>query len=110
MPAIFAGNRWSVKEHTVSVEQEILTPEEAATFLRVSRSTIYQRPDIPRHRMPGSRQIRFIRSELLAWLKGEPSGKPVMEDTVGLAVLEPPETPVMDIAHGRVYHRNARYR
>jgi len=106
MPSIPAR----AKEHAVSVEHEILTPEEAATFLRVSRSTIYQRPDIPRHRLPGSRQIRFIRSELLAWIKGEPIGTAVMEDTVGIAVLEPQETPVMDIANGRVYHRNGRYR
>ena len=106
MPGIHAR----AKEHAVPVEHEILTPEEAAIYLRVSRSTVYQRPDIPRHRMPGSRQIRFIRSELLAWLKGELVGKPIMEDTTGLAVTDPQGTPVMDIAHGRVYHRNGRYR
>lgn len=94
----------------MSVDHEILTPEEAAHFLRVSRSMIYQRPDIPRHRMPGSRQIRFLRSELLSWIKGEPIGKSVMEETVGISVLEPQESPVMDIANGRVYHRNGRYR
>jgi excisionase family DNA binding protein len=94
----------------VSIEHEILTPEEAATFLRLSRSTVYQRPDIPRHRMPGSRQIRFIKSELLSWLKGELVGQTVMEDTAGISVLEPQDTPVIDIANGHVYHRNARYR
>ena len=106
MPGILAR----AKEHAVSVEHEILTPEEAAIYLRVSRSSIYQRPDIPRHRMPGSRQIRFIRSELLAWLKGEPTGKTIIEDTAGLAVAEPQGTAMMDIAHGRVYHRSAQYR
>lgn len=98
------------KEHAVSVEHEILTPEEAAIYLRVSRSTVYQRPDIPRHRMPGSRQIRFIRSELLSWLKGELVEQTVMDNPGEIAVPEPQGTPVMDIAHGRVYHRNGRYR
>jgi len=91
-----------------SVDHEILTPDEAANFLRLSRSTIYQRPDIPRHRLPGSRQIRFLRSELLSWMKGEPVG--TMEDTLGVSVPEPQETPMIDIPNGRVYHRNGRYR
>src|SRR5262245_47626621 len=91
-------------------EREIMAPDEAADFLRLSRSTIYQRPDIPRHRMPGSRQIRFIRSELLAWIKGELVRKPVMDNTEERAGPEPHEAPVMDIANGRVYHRNSRYR
>ena len=94
----------------MSIEHEILTPDEAAIFLRVSRSTIYQRPDIPRHRMPGSRQVRFIRSELLSWLKGELVWKPVMNSTVERAGTAPQDTPGMDIANGRVYHRNGRYR
>ena len=94
----------------MSVDHEILTPDEAATFLRLSRSTIYQRPDSPRRRLPGSRQIRFLRSELLSWIKGEPIGKSVMEDAVEISVLEPQETPAIDIANGRVYHRSGQYR
>ena len=94
----------------MSVDHEILTPDEAATFLRVSRSTIYQRSDIPRHRLPGSRQIRFLRSELLSWIKGELVGKSIMENTVVIAVPEQQETPGLDIANGRVYHRNGQYR
>lgn len=93
----------------MSIEHEILTPEEAATFLRLSRSTIYQRADIPRHRMPGSRQIRFLRSELLSWIKGELMEKTVV-DTEGTPVPELQDTADMDIANGRVYHRSARYR
>jgi excisionase family DNA binding protein len=87
-----------------------MTPDEAADFLRLSRSTIYQRPDIPRHRLPGSRQIRFLRSELLSWVKGEPTGKSVMVEAMGVSVPEPQETKVVDIAGERVYHRLARYR
>ncbi len=85
---------------------EVMTPEEAAVFLRVSRSTIYQRPDIPRHRMPGSRQIRFLRSELLAWLKGEFIGQPEPDDA-GDATR-----PILTLATSpkAVYHRSARYR
>ena len=92
----------------MSVWHEILTPDEAADFLRLSRSTIYQRPDIPRHRLPGSRQIRFIRSELMAWMKGEHHGG--VEGTTGESDSTQPEMAMIDIVGGRVYHRNARYR
>ena len=50
-------------------DYEIMTLAEAAIFLRFSESTLYQRRDIPRHRVPRSRELRFIKSELLAWLK-----------------------------------------
>ncbi len=85
---------------------EVMTPEEAAVFLRVSRSTIYQRQDIPRHRLPGSRQIRFLRSELLAWLKGEYTGR---QETGG---MKDGRTPILPLAAlpKAVYHRSARYR
>ena len=96
-----------MKSSIVSVGHEILTPDEAADFLRFSRSTIYQRRDIPRHRLPGSRQIRFIRSELLAWMKGEPHCGG--EGPTGESDSTQPETTI-DIASGRVYHRNTRYR
>ncbi len=91
-------------------EREVMTLVEAADFLRFSSSTIYQRDDIPRHRVPGSRQIRFLRSELLAWMKGDPIGKSVIEETDGVSVSEPQETQVVDIASEPIYHRNARYR
>lgn len=94
-------------EQIVPVQHEILTPEEAAHFLRLSRSTVYQRSDIPRHRMPGSRQIRFIRSELLDWIKGEP---PIMTNTEERTVTEQQQLRVIDIGNGPVYHRNGRYR
>jgi len=92
----------------VSVDHEILTPEEAANFLRLSRSTIYQRPDIPRHRLPGSRQIRFIRSELLAWIKGEHQSGGT--GTTRELEFTQPEMTMIDFGDERVYHRNLRYR
>ena len=91
-------------------EREIMTLPEAADFLRFSRSTMYQRQDIPRHRPPGSRQIRYLRSELLAWLKGELTGNSVLEDTLELSFTALQETSGLDIANRRVYHRNGRYR
>jgi hypothetical protein len=85
---------------------EVMTLEEAAQFLRVSRSTLYQRPDIPRHRLPGSRQFRYLRSELICWLKGgcTPSNETDPEEATGEAVarLAPAPEPV--------YHRSALYR
>lgn len=91
---------------TVAMALEVMTPEEAALFLRVSRSTIYQRPDIPRHRMPGSRQIRFLRSELLAWLKGEALEQQEAQ-SAGIS-----DKPLLTLATApkAVYHRSARYR
>lgn len=85
---------------------EVMTAEEAAVFLRVSRSTIYQRPDIPRHRLPGSRHIRFLRSELLAWLRGELAGE---SET---AAVSNGTTPHLTLAAAQkpIYHRSARYR
>ena len=46
-----------------------LTLAEAAQFLRMSRSSLYQRKDIPRYRRPGSRVMLFDQDELEAWLK-----------------------------------------
>ena len=47
----------------------LLTIEEAALFLRVSKSWLYQHKDVPRHRIPGSTMLRFDQEELMAWLK-----------------------------------------
>ena len=80
---------------------EVLTLAEAATYLRVSKSTMYQRKDIPRHRIPGSRGMRFFKAELTAWLK-DPFAKtdPLSHDNHSAA----------DTTPQNVYHRNPRYR
>jgi predicted DNA-binding transcriptional regulator AlpA len=49
---------------------KVLTLLEAAKYLRVSRSWLYQRKDVPRHQIPGSRSIRFFEEELALWLQG----------------------------------------
>jgi len=92
-----------------------LTLAEAAEFLRMSRSSLYQRKDIPRYRRPGSRVMLFDQDELEAWLK---QGR--IDATTELPVTAPaPQEPqpqsvssadVIDIQAGPVYHRNARYR
>jgi len=88
-----------VQAHTVP---EIMTLAEAAAYLRLSKSTLYQRKDIPRHRIPRSREVRFLRDELLSWLK---SGE-VIPASKGAELLTIP----LDRASGTVYHRNPRYR
>ncbi len=82
---------------------EVMNLEEAAAFLRLSRSTLYQRPDIPRHRLPASREYRFLKEELLVWLK---SGDK-QQDKDGTAG-EPAR--VLDIASQSIYHRRHLYR
>lgn len=81
---------------------EIMTLAEAAIYLRVSKSTLYQRKDIPRHRMPGSREVRFFKDELMAWLK---NGAASAMETAANGPVFP-----LDSAHATVYHRNPKYR
>ena len=93
-------------EHHSLPDREIMTLDEAADFLRVSRSTLYQRRDIPRHQMPGSRQCRFLRSELVAWLKGEIV--PLDDDKSNEKSDQSP--PALEVECKPLYHRNPRYR
>jgi excisionase family DNA binding protein len=105
-----ARHRWEVFEF-----MKLLTLSEAAKYLRMSRSNLYQRKDIPRYRRPGSRVVLFDQEELEAWLKKgrlciqgvDPIKSPAREEQatigkIGKGVLEIPRDPV--------YHRNAQYR
>lgn len=50
--------------------EEVLTPKEAADFLKISLPTLYQlkaNKKIPYGKAGG--QLRFIKSELIAWVK-----------------------------------------
>ena len=92
-----------------------LTLAEAAHFLRMSRSSLYQRRDIPRYRRPGSRVMLFDQDELEAWLKrgriGDQSEQALeMPTTTQLHQAPEVAAGVVDISSQRVYHRNARYR
>lgn len=46
-----------------------LTLKEAAAFLRYSTSSLCKRTDTPRTKLPGSKDWRYDREELLAWAK-----------------------------------------
>lgn len=92
-----------------------LTLAEAAQFLRISRSSLYQRKDIPRYRRPGSRVMLFDQDELEAWLRqGRISGigEAAIEksETIELPQAAEGRTGIVDISSQRVYHRSARYR
>jgi len=94
---------------------KLLTLPEAAKYLGMSRSNLYQRKDIPRYRRPGSRVVLFDQEELEAWLM---QGRLAVEGVVRKKVLaghEPPLTGesskgVLEIPRDPVYHRDARYR
>jgi predicted DNA-binding transcriptional regulator AlpA len=88
---------------------------EAAQFLRMSRSTLYQRKDIPRFRRPGSRVMLFDQDELEAWLRqGRIGGteEDLIPESVKpkRALAAVTDGSVLDFPAERVYHRNARYR
>lgn len=50
-----------------------LTLKEAAALLRYSTSSLYKRTDIPRTKLPGSKDWRYERETLLAWAKSAAS-------------------------------------
>lgn len=92
-----------------------LTLAEAAQFLRMSRSSLYQRKDIPRYRRPGSRVMLFDQDELEAWLQqgrieangggGESLAHQDSHNSAPKACAGP-----VDISRSGVYHRSPRYR
>ena len=81
----------------------------------MSRSSLYQRRDIPRYRRPGSRIMLFDQDELETLLKqGRIEGFSHAPGT-GLSTQDPQTQTeggprAVDIQAGRVYHRNHRYR
>ena len=92
-----------------------LTLTEAAQFLRMSRSSLYQRKDIPRYRRPGSRVMLFDQDELEAWLRqGRIGGvgETAIEKSEAIEVpqVAAGSAAVVDISSPRVYHRSAQYR
>ena len=52
--------------------------------------------------MPGSREVRFLKDELIAWLK---SGDGEAQSADSSELVFP-----LDTAHTTVYHRNPKYR
>lgn len=100
-----------------------LNLQEAAQFLRMSKSSLYQRKDIPRFRRPGSRALLFDQDELETWLRtgrvelvpsSDSAIDPIVstripsDNPVGTGVLSSNDT--LDIHGSGVYHRNPCYR
>jgi excisionase family DNA binding protein len=94
---------------------KLLTLPEAAKYLRMSSSNLYQRKDIPRYRRPGSRVVLFDQEELEAWLK---QGRFAVQNVVPIKNPSRQEQlpvgeiskEVLEIPRDPVYHRNGRYR
>ncbi len=86
-------------------QSPFLTLKEAAALLRYSTSSLYKRTDIPRTKLPGSKDWRYERETLLAWAKSaaprqlEPKSGPTIPATVNRE--EPRTVP---------RRRNSRYR
>jgi hypothetical protein len=51
------------------VAPRLMTLKEAAAFLRMSMSSLYQNKQIPRYRLPGTRRWLYDQDELLAYIK-----------------------------------------
>ncbi len=94
---------------------KLLTVPEAAQYLRMSRSSLYQRKDIPRYRRPGSRVILFDEAELEAWLK---QGRTVIREAFRMkcetshqeGMSGETSKGLLEFTGDSVYHRNSRYR
>ena len=70
-PASVNPSPRSLKTEEAMEQTDVLTPIEAAAFLRVSRKTLSRltlRGDVPHAQVGG--QYRYLKSDLAAWLKG----------------------------------------
>lgn len=81
----------------------ILTIEEAAKFLRVTRRTLYRRPEIPRVRI--GHQLKFILEDLEAWVNSQREGI-IPASTEHLSVKDAH----VDETKPAHYHRNPIFR
>ncbi len=76
----------------------LLTIEEASSFLRLKKRTMYVRKDIPRVRY--GHQIMFIKEDLEDWVRAR-------RQVDGKAEAAPEASaPVIDLPRPTVYHRN----
>ncbi len=72
---------------TNTPQSPFLTLKEAAALLRYSTSSLYKRTDIPRTKLPGSKDWRYELEALLAWAKSaaprqlEPKSEPTIPAT-----------------------------
>lgn len=64
-------NRIKVLEHLIFDSKDVLTLEEAAAYLGISKSTLYKlthQHEIPFYR-PNGKLIYFEKAELVAWMR-----------------------------------------
>lgn len=81
----------------------ILTINEAAQFLRVTKRTLYRRLEIPRVRI--GHQLKFVREDLEAWVEANREGH-VCPKRQDYAV----EQQHVDETRPTAYHRNPVFR
>lgn len=88
----------------------ILTIDEAAQFLRVTKRTLYRRPEIPRVRI--GHRLMFVREDIEAWVLSQ-------RQVVGASTEGLPSMPIstigqqsgqVDEARTTPYHRNPVFR
>jgi len=84
---------------------KLLNLKEAAEFLRMSPSNLYQRKDIPRYRRPGSRVLLFDQEELEAWLKTGQIDQTQKHEPKEIEQADQK----LDFNSATVYHRNPLY-
>lgn len=80
----------------------ILTIDEAAQFLRVTKRTLYRHPDIPRIRI--GHQLRFVREELEEWIASQQVRECFVKDPVLIVEQR------VDECRQAPYHRNPIFR
>jgi len=64
----------------IEPNERLISIEEAAQFIGLSKATIYTKSshrEIPFHKIPGSKKLRFSKSELLAWQKSKQRTKKI---------------------------------
>jgi excisionase family DNA binding protein len=76
----------------------ILTIEEAAEFLRLSRRTLYRLKDLPRVRYAG--KLVYVKEDLEVWVRGRMEGDISADKTQG---------PRIELSRTVGHHRNALY-
>ena len=87
-------------------QREILTPDEAARYLRVHPQTIYRR--LRTGTMPGAKigdQWRIRKADLESYLKGPPRESTFDEEPLSPADLKEIRAGLADIRSGRVIPR-----
>lgn len=82
---------------------DILTINEAAAFLRVTRRTLYRHREIPRVRI--GHKLMYLREDLEAWVRSRREGS----ESPNVEAVRTDKGKV-DEVHWKPYHRNPIFR